>query len=176
MASNPHVPLNIESEEFKLLECFCVIIYDKTSSLEYVNEARRELFCQKNKTMETIPPTQDAFLQHCRRASYQAGIWSTSDRAHQVKMDTFRGIQLLFYIGTPLCCHHVDLHSEEMLLAAKLVGMSRPSTDISHNFCSLYQSQCIILVVTTFHRSLKIIQDSIVKANLVNLFSYAKIM
>ena len=24
-----------------------------------------------------------AFLQHCRRASYQAGIWSTSDRAHQ---------------------------------------------------------------------------------------------
>ena len=47
MASNPHVPLNIESEEFKLLECFCVIIYDKTSSLEYVNEARRELFCRK---------------------------------------------------------------------------------------------------------------------------------
>ena len=33
MASNPHVPLNIESEEFKLLECFCVLIYDKTSSL-----------------------------------------------------------------------------------------------------------------------------------------------
>ena len=45
MASNPHVPFNIESEEFKLLDCFCVIIYDKTSSLEYVNEARRELFC-----------------------------------------------------------------------------------------------------------------------------------
>ena len=83
MASNPHVPLNIESEEFKLLECFCVIIYDKTNSLEYVNEARRELLCQKNRTMETIPPTLDAFLQHCRRASYQAGIWSTSDRAHQ---------------------------------------------------------------------------------------------
>ena len=71
MASNPHVPLNIESEEFKLLECFCVIIYDKTSNLEYVNEARRELFCQKNRTMETIPPTQDAFLQHCRRAAYR---------------------------------------------------------------------------------------------------------
>ena len=69
MASNPHVPLNIEYEEFKLLECFCVIIYDKTSSLEYVNEARRELFCQKNRTMETIPPTQNAFLQHCRRAA-----------------------------------------------------------------------------------------------------------
>ena len=31
----------------KLLDCFCVIIYDKTSSLEYVNEAQRELFCRK---------------------------------------------------------------------------------------------------------------------------------
>ena len=78
MASDLQVPLNIKSEE-----CFCVIIYDKTSILENVKEARRELFCQKNRTMETIPPSQDAFLQHCRRAAYQAGIWSTSDRAHQ---------------------------------------------------------------------------------------------
>ena len=91
-------------------------------------------------------------------------------------INTFRGIQLLLCIGTALCCHHVDLHSEEMLLAAQLVGMSRPSKDISHNFCSLHQSQCIILVVTTFHRPLKIIQDSTFKANLVSLFSYAKIM
>ena len=93
---------------------------------------------------------------------------------HHINM--FRGIQLLLYLGTPLCCHHVDLHSEEMFLAAKLVGMSHPSKDIAHNFCSLHQCQCIILVFTTFHRPLKIIQDSIFKANLVNLFSYAKIM
>ena len=30
-------------------------------------------------------------------------------------INTFRGIQLLLYIGIPLCCHHGDLHSEEML-------------------------------------------------------------
>ena len=37
----------------------------------------------KNRTMETIPPTQDALLQHCRRFVYQAGIWSISNKAQQ---------------------------------------------------------------------------------------------
>ena len=47
-------------------------------------EARKELFCQKNRTVETIPPTQDALLQHCRRrVAYQAGIWSISNKAQQ---------------------------------------------------------------------------------------------
>ena len=47
--------------------------------MEYVDEARRELFCQKNRSMETIPPTQNALLQHTQRAAYQAGIWTTSN-------------------------------------------------------------------------------------------------
>ncbi|KAG0715861.1 hypothetical protein GWK47_010975 [Chionoecetes opilio] len=34
----------------------------------------RKLFCQKNRTMENIPPTQQALLQHTKRAVYQAGI------------------------------------------------------------------------------------------------------
>jgi hypothetical protein len=46
------------------LERFTFVLYDKTSELESVNEARRELFCQNNKTMEYIPPTQDSLLQH----------------------------------------------------------------------------------------------------------------
>ena len=52
---------------------------------ESVNEARRELFCQKNRTMETIPPTQDALLQHtiAKRVAYQAGIWTTSNLSLQ---------------------------------------------------------------------------------------------
>jgi len=33
--------------------------------------------------METIPPTQNALLQHCKRVVYQAGIWTTSDLAQQ---------------------------------------------------------------------------------------------
>ena len=33
--------------------------------------------------METIPPTRDALLQHCKRAAYQAGIWTTSTVTQQ---------------------------------------------------------------------------------------------
>ena len=79
VASHPHIPITTHCEHFKLLERFCVILYDKTSSLQSVDEARKELFCQKNRTMELIPPTQNALLQHCNRVIYQAGIWSNSN-------------------------------------------------------------------------------------------------
>lgn len=41
------------------------------------------MFCQKEKTMQTIPPTQDALLQHIRRVTYQGGIWSTCEKSEQ---------------------------------------------------------------------------------------------
>ena len=82
MASHPHSPLTTDSNHFKLLERFCIVMYDKTSNLESINEAQRELFCQNNKTMESIPPTQDALLHYRRWVAYQAGIWVTSDIAH----------------------------------------------------------------------------------------------
>ena len=37
------------------------------------------LFCCENKTMENLPPTTDALLQHARQAAYQASVWITSD-------------------------------------------------------------------------------------------------
>ena len=83
MASHPHIQIIVESQHFQLLECFTVILYDKASNHKFVNEARRELLCQKNKTMETIPPTQNALLQLCKRVAYQAGIWTASDLAQQ---------------------------------------------------------------------------------------------
>lgn len=76
IVSHPHLQITAEAQHFQLLEQFSVILYDKTSDLKLVNEARRELFCQKNKTMENITPTQDALLQHCKRDVYQAGIWT----------------------------------------------------------------------------------------------------
>ena len=33
--------------------------------------------------METIPPTQDALLQHTKGVAYQAGIWTTSNLSLQ---------------------------------------------------------------------------------------------
>ena len=83
MASHPHIQITVESQHFQLLERFTVILHDKASNHKFVNEAKRELFCQKNKTMETIPPTQNALLQHCKRVAYQVGIWTTSDLGEQ---------------------------------------------------------------------------------------------
>ena len=50
------------------MERYVVVLYDKTSSLSFVNEAREKLFCCKSRTIDNIPPTQDALLQHTRRA------------------------------------------------------------------------------------------------------------
>ena len=83
IANHPYMKINIECEHFKLLEHFCVVIYDKTSILELVNVCQKELFCQKNRTMESIPPTQDALLQHSKQVVYQAGIWTTSNISQQ---------------------------------------------------------------------------------------------
>ena len=83
MALNPHTKVDVDAEHFQLLEHFTIVMYDKTSSLERVDEARKEFFCQKGKTMERLPPTQDALLQHVKRVAYQAGIWCTSEQSEQ---------------------------------------------------------------------------------------------
>ena len=52
-------------------------MYSKTCSLTNVNEARMELFTQCSRTIDNIPPTQNALKQHLKRAIYQAGyIWA----------------------------------------------------------------------------------------------------
>ena len=56
-----------------VLERFVIIIYDRTSPCECVNEARKVLFSQKGRTLESIPPTSDALIQHTKRVAYQAG-------------------------------------------------------------------------------------------------------
>ncbi|KAJ8366726.1 hypothetical protein AAFF_G00345030 [Aldrovandia affinis] len=56
------------------LEHFVVLLYDRTSSQEHVNEARKHLFTQRSRSIEAIPPTQEALRQHIKRAAYQAGF------------------------------------------------------------------------------------------------------
>ena len=55
------------------LEQFVVLLYDRTSSQVSVNEARKQLFTQKGRAIESLPPTQAALIQHTKRAAYQAG-------------------------------------------------------------------------------------------------------
>ena len=67
-----------KAKHFALLERFTVILYDRTSTCNFVNKARQELFCQKNRSLERLPPTRDALFQHVLRIAYQSGIWTTS--------------------------------------------------------------------------------------------------
>ena len=76
-----HTPLTVESQHFKLLERFTIVLYNKTSNQESVDEERRELFCQKKRQWTMFH--KDALLQHSKRVAYQAGIWATSDLAQQ---------------------------------------------------------------------------------------------
>ena len=67
---------NISDLSLSLLERFVVLLYDRTSDLLMVNDARKRLFTQKSRSLENIPPTQGALKQHIKRASYQAHCWS----------------------------------------------------------------------------------------------------
>ena len=64
---------------FETLECFAVLLYDRTSrqSRPYVDEEQKVLFIQKGREIDLIPHTKAALLQHIRRAVYQAvHCWS----------------------------------------------------------------------------------------------------
>jgi len=92
MTCHPYAELNVNTPHFHLQEHFNIILYDKTSDLQHVNEARQQLFCQKEKAMERLPHNQDALLQHTKHAAYQAGIWCTSEQTerHRLGMDLRR--------------------------------------------------------------------------------------
>ena len=53
---------------------FVVLLYDITSHINRVNDCRRVLF-KKNRSIENIPPTENALCQHVKRATLQAVMW-----------------------------------------------------------------------------------------------------
>jgi len=73
----PTTTISITEATIEKLERFVVLMYDRTSSCESVNECRRLLFTQKNRAIENIPPTLDALMQHVKRAALQTRIWKT---------------------------------------------------------------------------------------------------
>ena len=83
LAVHPFEVLDEEAEHFQKIERLIVVMYDKTSTLNSVNQIRKNMFCLKNTSIDRLPPTQNALLQHVRRAVYQAGVWTTSTHTHQ---------------------------------------------------------------------------------------------
>jgi len=71
-------PTQISLDEMEQIERYVVLLYQRTSALSHVNEARKQLFTH-NRKMVNIPPTLHALEQHVKRAVFQAGhIWGQS--------------------------------------------------------------------------------------------------
>jgi len=72
-------PLTVDDEDLQILGKFVVIMYDRSSTAEGVDDARLDMFARKQRPYEAIPPTRGALLQHAKRSAYQARcIWSQS--------------------------------------------------------------------------------------------------
>ena len=60
-------------EWIQQLERFVVLLYDRTSTEEGVNRARKQLFSKKGRAIVGLPSTLAALFEHTKRAAYQAG-------------------------------------------------------------------------------------------------------
>ena len=78
MAVNPYSSLDQSSPNFKSLERFTVIQHHRVC-----RRIQEGVILSKNRSMENIPPTRDALLQHSKRVEYQASIWTTSHLTKQ---------------------------------------------------------------------------------------------
>ena len=77
--SNPDVGVAVVENEMAILEEFTVSLYSKKLETKCVNEARELLFSQGKRSIENLPPTKNALVQHALRSAYQAGIiWGQS--------------------------------------------------------------------------------------------------
>ena len=61
-----------------MTERFNIVLYNRETTHENVNEGRWEMFCQKSWNLVNIAPSQDALNLHVMRAALQAGIRTKS--------------------------------------------------------------------------------------------------
>ena len=57
----------------ELLEYFMVLMYDRTGKQECVNDTQKQLFIQKGRSLDGLPPIKAALIQHTKMALHQAG-------------------------------------------------------------------------------------------------------
>ena len=76
-------PSAVKDSDLQALEKFVVLMYDRSSDVTTVNEARLDLFARKQRQYDLIPPTQAALKEHAKRASYEAGyVWGQALKRH----------------------------------------------------------------------------------------------
>ena len=74
------MPSDVSEESMSHLERFVVLMYNRTSNIMEVNDARKQLFAYKSTALYNIPPMQAVLWQHIKRACLQANtgtrLWS----------------------------------------------------------------------------------------------------
>jgi len=76
-------PLTVDDEDLPILLMSVVIMYDRSSRAEGVDDARLDTFARKQRPYETIPPTRGALLRHTKDAAYQAGCIRSQSTVHK---------------------------------------------------------------------------------------------
>ena len=64
----------ISETDLSLLEIFVIKLYQRTLTINKVNNARAYLFSTGDRNIENIPPTQAALFQHIKRSVMQSGF------------------------------------------------------------------------------------------------------
>ena len=72
LSQSPFSEIDRTCPMFIELQMFLVRLYSKNVQASKVNEARKLIFSM-NQNLEKIPPTEDALLQHVKRAIFQTG-------------------------------------------------------------------------------------------------------
>lgn len=62
--------------DLEILERYVVLMYDRTCPVASVNECRKYLFTKLGRMIDNCPPTQNALIQHTKRAMLQSYIWT----------------------------------------------------------------------------------------------------
>ena len=71
-----NTPPVVDDTCMAILERFVVLLYDRTSAQNALNDARNQLFVKKGRQFDAIPPTRAALLEYSKCAVSQAGyIW-----------------------------------------------------------------------------------------------------
>ena len=63
-------PSLIKDVDTTVLEHFTILLYNHTSTIVKIDEARSEMFTKKGREMDALPPTKAALVQHIRREVY----------------------------------------------------------------------------------------------------------
>lgn len=114
--------LSQNSDNFLILQRFVVLMYHASSSAETVNEARRILFSQLNRPIESIPPTSDALFNHLKRAMLQCFVWTNCLTRESVSPDPCEwGWKKIGEIYEPVWSANADMTIDKLqeLIACK---------------------------------------------------------